>query len=196
MRRTRYLLAALMVGAASTASAQAHARISATLSRQGTAIPSLVVHVSNLFDDPRWLGALNSAYVIHLHWSVQLWQSQFLFDKGRSPSEWDDFIQQVPVMDVFRYTERIAGRRDSTIEFATLDSLKAYAGADVRLAPPVLAAGKWYYTVNLSISIASEDESRSGTAGDPDRGFFQQLILGRGPRDDLPTATTVTFVVP
>jgi len=196
MRRSWSLAAVLLFGAVSTASGQDHARLAARLDPGRPPGSNLIVSVVNLLDDPQWIDELNKAYVIHLHWRVTLWKSQFPFDTRQAPVEWDDFLQQVPVMDVFRYTERVPGRRDATLQFSTLDSLKAYAGGEVRpLMPRRLSPGKWYYTVDLTISIATDAEygSRGGT--DPG-GFFQRLILGVGPSDVLPTATTAPFVVP
>ncbi|MGH7593830.1 MAG: hypothetical protein ACRELE_08280, partial [Gemmatimonadales bacterium] len=79
MRRALYLLAVAIVGAASPASAQARARISARLDMQASP-PNLLVHVSDLLDDPVWLDVLHNAYKVRVHWRVQLWRSRAIFD--------------------------------------------------------------------------------------------------------------------
>ncbi|HEY3935321.1 MAG TPA: hypothetical protein VGL65_11975 [Gemmatimonadales bacterium] len=191
MRRALYLFAVLVAGAVSTASAQAHARISAHLDLRVPNTPSLLIHVSDLFDDPTWLGALNSAYTIQLHWRVQLWRQSFFRDQPRSPLEWDVVIQKVPITDVYKYAERV--RTGITRSFATLDSLKDLVESDVSLpTPPTLAAGNWYYTIDATLTAV--DEQRASDPGGV-TGFFQRVILGNGPKTDLSRAKTVTFTV-
>ena len=143
MRRALYLFAVVIVGAVSTASAQARARIAARLDIQD-APPNLLVHISDLLEDPVWLDALRNAYKIRVHWRVQLWRSRTLFDDPQLPLEWDDIIQQVTVLDVYTYTEP-GGSTPMITRFDTLDLLKEWVRQDVRLNTPAnLTAGRWY----------------------------------------------------
>ncbi|HEY4099447.1 MAG TPA: hypothetical protein VGM20_01065 [Gemmatimonadales bacterium] len=192
MRRALYLVAALVCGAVFTASAQAHARISAHLDLRSPNAPSLLIHVDDLFTDPTWLGALDKAYTIQLHWRVQLWRQSFFRDQPRSPVEWDVVMQKVPITDVYKYAERV--RTGISRSFASLDSLRDLVGSDVSIpTPATLAAGSWYYTIDATLTAV--DQQRAGDPGGI-TGFIQRAILGTGPKVDLSRATTVTFTVP
>lgn len=194
MRRALYLFAVAIIGAVSPASAQARARIAARLDVQASP-PNLLVHVSDLLDDPVWLDALRNAYKIRVHWRVQLWRSRAILDSPQPPIEWDDIIQQVPVLDVYTYTEP-GGSRPMTTRFDTLDLLKAWVGQDVQLTTPNdLAPGKWYYIVDASLSTVTQDQA-SGSDGGGLSEAVRRLILGGGPKQDLPRARTAVFVVP
>ena len=193
MRRAWFLVAATWLGAVSTASAQAHARISARLNTQ-TSPPSLLVHISDLLDDQVWLDALHNAYKIRVHWRVQLWRSRTLLDSPQPPLEWDDIIQQVPVLDVYTYTEP-GGSTPMTTRFDTLDLLKEWVRQDVQLnTPSTLAEGKWYYVVDATLSTIAPDQSNAPDAGGIAE-TVRKLILGGGPRQDLARMRTAEFTI-
>jgi hypothetical protein len=193
MRRTLCLFAVVIVGAVSTASAQTHARIAARLDTQDSP-PNLLVHVSDLLEDPVWLDALHNAYKIRVHWRVQLWRSRTLLDDPQLPLEWDDVIQQVPVLDVYTYTEP-GGSTPMTTRFDTLDLLKAWVRQDVRLNTPAkLRAGRWYYVVDATISTIAPDQANGSDGGLSET--LRRLILGGGPRQDLSQAKTAYFTIP
>ena len=193
MRRALYLFAVVIVGAVSTASAQARARIAARLDIQD-APPNLLVHISDLLEDPVWLDALRNAYKIRVHWRVQLWRSRTLFDDPQLPLEWDDIIQQVPVLDVYTYTEP-GGSTPMITRFDTLDLLKEWVRQDVRLNTPAnLTAGRWYYVVAATISTVAPDQANNPDAGGLSE-TLRRLILGGGPRQDLPRAKTAYFTI-
>lgn len=186
---------ALLVGAVSTAPAQARARIGARLELRSDGPPNLVVHVSDLLNDPRWSDALTNAYPLHLHWTVVLWQSR-LIDRPLAPVEWDDIVQEVPVIDVYTFEERTANST-TTETFHTADSLATWVGREARLVTPAaLAPGRWYYTVGLSIAADPPGDARNGD--DPPSAVSQlvrRVIMGSGNREDLPQARTATFTV-
>jgi len=189
MRRALYLFAVLVAGAVSTASAQARARIAARLDVQASP-PNLLVHISDLLEDPEWLDALHNAYKIRVHWKVQLWRSRTLLDEPQLPVEWDDIVQQVPVLDVYTYTEP-GGSTPMTTRFDTLDKLKDWVSQDVRLNTPVtLRAGRWYYVVDATISTVAPNETNGSLSE-----TLRQLVLGGGPRQDLSQARTAYFTI-
>ena len=189
MRRALYLFAVLVVGAVSPASAQARARIAARLDVQASP-PNLLVHISDLLEDPVWLDALHNAYKIRVHWRVQLWRSRTLLDEPQLPVEWDDIVQQVPVLDVYTYTEP-GGSTPMTTRFDTLDKLKEWVSQDVRLnTPATLRAGRWYYVVDATISTVAPDETNGSVSE-----TLRRLVLGGGPRQDLSQARTAYFTI-
>jgi hypothetical protein len=165
MRRALGLLAALVVAAASMATAQARAVTLARLDSLNGA-PRVAVHVSNLLDDPEWLEPWQNAYVIHVHWKVQLWRNGLIKSLQRT-YEWDDLLQQVPQMDLFNYTERISGRQPTTISFRTIDSLKAHLVQDIGVpAPSRLAAGEYFFRVDVTLSTSEKDPFETRTSSD------------------------------
>lgn len=196
MRRSVQLLL-LCLAAAGPLAAQGRARVGVSLQMNPSGPPDLLVHVTGLFDDPRWREALNDAYLVRLHWKVVLWESHGLFDRQRTPTEWDDILQQVPVIDVFTFEERTA-RTSHTYTFHTLDSLTTWVESGAKLLTPNnLQQGKWYYTVDVSISAEPPPDAR-GSGDDPASGslqWVQRIVLGRGDHDDLPEAKSAPFVV-
>jgi hypothetical protein len=168
MRRTLYLLAAVLAGAVSTASAQAHTPVLVAHVDTAASNPyGVLVHVSGLLDSPEWLEQLNKGYTIELHWTVQLWKKGGFLPSAQAPTEWTSLVQAPPGMDRYQYTERVPGKR---LDFSTLDSLKAYLSVDV--GPPAprnrLAAGGWYYVVTVDIAALTQeqlDDQANGTSG-------------------------------
>jgi hypothetical protein len=195
MRRALGLLAAIVVAAASAASAQAHAITLAHVDTLRDGTPQVAVHVSNLLDDPEWLEPWQNAYVIRIHWKVQVWRNALIKSPQRT-YEWDVLLRQVPQMDLFNYTERISGRQPNTISFRTLDSLKAHLVQDVGVpALPKLAAGQYFFRIDVTLSTSEKDPFDTRTSSDV--GAVQKfvgLFSGGSHAKDLPTVDR-NFVV-
>ncbi|HEY4320787.1 MAG TPA: hypothetical protein VGM77_06345 [Gemmatimonadales bacterium] len=192
MRRL-WLLVLLLAGAASVASAQARTHIGARLQLQSDGPPALVFSVSNLLDDGDWLSALNNASRIELHWSVSLSRSRAIFDVTGTPTEWNDYVEKIPTLDVFNYMEPSRGRL-TTRAFNSLDSLKLLLGQEQQInTPRTLAPGRWYYSVQLTVT--ADDRPDPNSKAQP-LSAFQRLILGNGLSRTYGPQTTVTFVVP
>lgn len=191
MRRALYLLAVVVVGAASAASAQARAITVARLIPQAKGAPAFGAHVSNLLDDPDWNDRWSNAFFIQVHWKVQVWQDRTLFPKSFKPTEWNVCVRQVPGLDLFSYT----GTGEDKKTFSTLDSLKAYLAQDISLGSPRgLASGSWYYAIDVRVSTSDEDPCAARVVP-KSGGFLQGLVLGGGPTRDLPQVT-LQFKVP
>jgi hypothetical protein len=193
MRRALYLFAAILFGAAPAASAQAHVRIGVRLQQPAAGLPNLVFSVTDLLDDPEWLDALNSAYRISLHWKVTLSRSAFIDFTG-PPTEWNDFVWKIPALDIFNYSEPVAGRLVSA-KFGTIDSLKSLLGQEQLIATPkTLPPGRWYYTVQLTVSV--DDPADPNSSGPSSLNALQRFVLGRGPHRTYSPQSTATFTVP
>lgn len=193
MRRALYLFAAVMVGAVSTASAQAHVRLSARLQAQPPGPPNLVVHLAALLDDPAWRAELEAASTVRIHWTVTLYRSNWLIDAPQVPIEWDDDLTEVPVLGEYHFVERTP-RGTTPFKFGTLDSLKMMTEREISLpTSPRLAPGKWYYGVTATITTVADLRSGAATGF---VGALQRLVLGGGPRVVLTAPNTVTFTVP
>jgi hypothetical protein len=191
VRRLLFLFAALLFGAAAVASAQARPRIGVRLKQEGAGPPNLIFSVTNLLEDPDWIEALNSAYRIQLHWRVSLSRSRLVADQAGRPSEWDDFVQKIPTIDLFKFSEPFHGKYLTTSS-NSIDSLKALLGAEQRiLTPQTLAPGRWYYTVQLDVSVDDQSDA-AGSA--PLLNSLQRLILG-GPAHTYGPQNTASFEV-
>jgi hypothetical protein len=194
MRRALYVLAALVVGAVAPALAQARVRSGIRLDPQPSGPPSAVVHISNLLDDPMWSEALSNAYTIHVHWRLRLWRKSWLFDGALTTIEWDDDVQQVPVLDEFSFREGVQGRAPKETKFATLELLKQQVEREVTVpTPPGLPAGRWYYALDVTISTVTD--ARGGSEAGGLSSVLQRFILGGGPSQSLSTQTSATFTV-
>ncbi len=150
----------------------------------------VVVHISNLLDDPEWLEPWQNAYVIQVHWKVQLWRNGFLGIKSPQQTvEWDVLVQQVPQMDLFNYTERIGGQQSRRTSFRTLDSLKAHLVEDIGIpAPKKLPAGAYFFRIDVTLSTLETDPFDARVSADV--GVFQKLVgllPGGNHSRDLPT---------
>lgn len=197
MRRTLALLAALVFGAASAATAQARAIAVVRLVPHAKTPPTVYVHVSNLLDDPEWQEAWRNAFVIRVHWKVQLWQKNFLISTPQPAVEWDVYVQQVPGMDLFNYAEITTGGR-RTISFTTLDSLKAYLAGDVEVPGPAqLSPGNYFYRVDARVDASTDNplDPKSSSGGSSLAQWFVGVFSGGGPARDLPTVERA-FKVP
>ena len=186
MRRTLYLLAAILVGAVPAASAQARpVALEARLDRAAVNPASLIVRVNGLLDDPEWQDYLIKGYTIRLHWTVQLWKSQFL--GGAQPkTEWDVEVQAVPDLNEYVYNEAITN--DHRV-FKTLDSLKTLLGAERMLRGPLpsqISKGDWYYRVGVDITALTQEQvDRQANGGGLDLGEFVRGFLSPGKRQTL-----------
>lgn len=183
MRRAPFVLAVLIVGAASAAAAQGRTITTAQLISQQDG--TFQAHVSNLLDDPEWLERWDNAFFIQLHWKVQLWRARFPFSSPQPPVEWDVCVQQVPGLDLFNYTE-LTTRSRKTTTFRTLDSLKAHLIEPVGLPSRQLAPGNWFYLIDVHVSTSEDDPCDPRTAA-ARPGLIERIVQGSGPVRDLPT---------
>lgn len=193
MRRTLSLLAILLVGAVSAASAQARpvameARLDrASVSSTGPAarVSGLVVRVSGLLDDLEWQDYLIKGYTIQMHWTVQLWKSQFL-GGARPKTEWDVEVQAVP--DLAQYVYNEPSNNDRRV-FKTLDSLKTLLGAERALRGPLrsqLSGGDWYYLISVDITALTQEQvDRRANGGGADLGELIRGFLSPGKKVTL-----------
>ncbi len=203
MRRTLYFLAIMLVGAVSTASAQARPiALEARLNRAAgnsdgpdARASGLIVRVSGLLDDSDWQDYLLKGYTIQLHWTVQLWKSQFL--GGAQPkTEWDVEVQAVPELKEYVYNEPNAN--DHRV-FKTLDSLKTLLGAERPLRGPFisqLSSGDWYYRIGVEITALTQEQvDRRANGGGVDLGEWVRGFLSPGKRLTL-VPQQINFTVP
>lgn len=197
MRRTLYLLAAILFGAAAPAAAQV------LIARRDTAATNpngLLVHVSGLLDSPSWLEKLKNSFTIQMHWSVQLWRPGFI-DRPQPKTEWDTEISAVPMLNQYVYTDRVANEPEDRHTVTTLDSLAAWLGTERQLkAPRTLPSGDWYYRVDVTISELSQEQIDARANGGVNDGSWltdlaQKLVLGAGATQVL-RSDKIKFTVP
>ena len=177
MRRALLLLLVLLGGAASVASAQSLRLEVRSHAERRTPL----IRLYNLFDEPRWRDALvNKSYPIRLHWRLQLWRSRAGFDTPGRVNEWDVVLRHEPLLEQYRFTERLNGRTIVDTAFASVDDLRNHyeRQQEVRGVAPT-SDGEWYYTVRLEVSTLSAEDfdrmERLPGGGDPASGFASQL---------------------
>ena len=193
MRRTLYLVAIVMIGTVSAASAQARpVALDVRLDRAAAnprgvvdRVSGLVVRVSGLLDDPEWQDYLIKGYTIQLHWTVQLWKNQFL--GGAQPkTEWDVEVQAVPELTEYVYNE--PGNNDRRV-FKTLDALRTLLGAERPLRGPMisqLSGGDWFYRVSVDITALTQEQvDRRANGGGADLGEWVRGIVSPGKKVTL-----------
>lgn len=195
MRRTLHLLAALVVGAVSSASAQL---LLARRADTPTNPYGLLVHVSGLLDDKEWSDHLNKGYTVQLHWFVQLWHPGRLGLGGaQSPTEWDTEVQAQITLGNYIYTTKVPGQVDDRRTFSTLDSLNAWISTDVPLQFPArrLESGEWYYVVRVDVAALTPEELDNQVNGGGSIASFLSNLVARGKRQTL-THSRIYFTVP
>jgi len=162
MRRPLYLLAAVMVGAAAAAPAQARPVLEARRDTIPTNPNGVLVRLTGLLNDPEWRDQLDASYTIQIHWSVQLWKRGGFLNFGvpQPKTEWDTEVHTIPQLLQFVGTTRIPGRRDSIELFGSFDALKNWIETPLRVPQPrtKLSAGDWYYVVSVDIRALTQDE--------------------------------------
>jgi hypothetical protein len=198
MRRTLYLLAALVAGAVSAAQAQL---LVARLDTASDNPRGLLVHVSGLLDSPTWLDKLNNSFTIQMHWAVQLWRPG-LIDRSQPKTEWDTDVSAVPLLKQYVYVDHESNTPDDRHTVTTIDSLKAWLGTERQLkGPRSLPPGDWYYTVDVTITELSQEQvdaqlsNSSGANGNWLTALAQKLVLGTGASQVL-QRQKIRFTVP
>lgn len=197
MRRTLYLLALILAGAAAPASAQL---LIARRDTSATNPNGLLVHVSGLLDSPTWLDKLKNSFTIQMHWAVQLWRPGFI-DRPQPKTEWDTEISAVPVLNQYVYTDRVPNEAEDRHTVTTLDSLRAWLGTERQLqGPRTLPSGDWYYRVDVTISELSQEQIDARANGGTNDGSWltglaQKLVLGGGATQVLQSGK-IRFTVP
>ena len=178
MRRTFVLLAVLLGGAATAASAQSLRLEVRTHPERRTPL----IRLYNLFDEERWRDALvEKSYPIRLHWRLQLWRSRAGFDSPGRVNEWDVVIRREPLLEQFRFIETVNGRRIVDTAFTTFEELRFHYERRQEVAGVAPTAdGDWYYAVKLEVTTLSPEDIDQlqripGDAG-PSSGFGAQIV--------------------
>ena len=202
MRRSLFVLAVLLGGAASAASAQTRVRLEA-MTQPGTNAP--LIRLSNLFDEPRWRRAMERSLPVRLHWRLQVWRSRSgWIDSPVSTHEWEVVIQREPLLEQYRLAVQLRGLRAIVRSYPSLDALQlVYDQAQpVRGVAPT-QAGEWYYRVNVDIETLNDedfDRMRRTTDGSDPGGIGtavgRMLFLFGLPNDRLNAQSTIFRVGP
>jgi hypothetical protein len=199
MVRKLLLIAALLAGAVTSASAQSRATLVARKDTAFTNRTGLLVHVSGLVDDPQWADPLAKGYTVQVHWEIQLWKKGGrYFGLGDDPQpkiEFDVEVQTNEFMPSYSYTERTRGGPKRFV-FTKMDSLRVMLATDLIIPGPPLEAGDWYYNVVVDIRALTQDQidQRDPGSGGVLSGLINRLVMGSGPRKTL--TKTVPVIVP
>ena len=177
MRRFFFLFALLVGGVASAASAQSLRLEVRTHPERRTPL----IRLYNLFDETRWREALEKSYPIRLHWRIQLWRSRAGFDGAGRVNEWDVVIRREPLLEQYRFTETVNGRRIVDTAFSSVDDLRMHYERLQEIAGVApTAEGDWYYAVRLEVATLTADDfdrlERAPDGADVSSGFGSQVF--------------------
>ncbi|MBA2293140.1 MAG: hypothetical protein H0W15_11880 [Gemmatimonadales bacterium] len=158
-RRLFILLFAVLCGVPTMASAQSLRLEVKTHPDRRTPL----IRLYNLFDEDRWRDALvDKSYPIRLHWRLQLWRSRAGFDTPGPVNEWDVVIRREPLLEQYRFTETVGGRRVMDTAFSSVEELRFHYERQQEVAGVAPTRdGEWYYAIRLEVTtLTFEDFDR------------------------------------
>lgn len=202
MRRIAFLLAVVLAGAASTAPAQAGARVEVGID---PASRDPRPRIRNLMNEERWREAIDDAFRISLTWRVDLYRTRtFWFPANEKRFEVTIVVWREPLLGQYYVTYLVPG---SPPEARIFTSYEQFAFELERPLPIDNMAprteGGFYYAANLKISALDDQQftemqrfigegGRSGT-GDAISTWLLRLVgvpsesfIARSPRFRVP----------
>ncbi len=167
MSRAAGLAIALLLSAGPAARAQnvaggeAQAKPALTLTLfPGAAdtLDSVVVRAAHLLEDPVFDGALKNGFPVRYHFSLQLWQLGFLFDRLSREAQWDAVVRLDPLTGEYDVVRSGGGR--AVTHFTSLEAANRALSTPFRveLLPRAGRGARYYYLATLDISSLSLTE--------------------------------------
>lgn len=159
MRPVR-LIALLLTFIAAPLTAQRDARLEVSLpattqlARQAPAISAV-----NVLGDRRLEELLHSGFPARLHYKVELWSADGVFDALRSEAEWDVIVRYNPLERRY-YSARIVQEHVTSLgSYAEFDSAQAAVARPYRPAMRLPSGtGRHYYIVLLDVEMLSVND--------------------------------------
>ncbi len=200
MRRL-LLLATLLAGVASTATAQRGARVEVSVD---PANRDPRVRIRNLMNEERWREAIDDAFRISLHWRVELWKRRTFWSSNLREVEFTTVIRREPLLGQYFITYFTPGRQPQEFTFSSPEAfvLQLERVIDInRMGPST--EGEWYYVANVQVSALDEEQFAEmqrflgGDASGNGGGLGGWLLRRVGlPSQNLAPARSATFRVP
>lgn len=185
MRRTLLLLAVVLAGAVSTASAQAELHVEISVD-PATRNPR--PRLRNLMNDQRWREAIDDAFRISLNWQVDLYRTRALWLPSREAQfEATIVVWREPLLGQYQVTILLNGRVVRELSFTSVDAFTFFLEQPLQItnmAPRT--EGEYYYVATLKVSALDNKQfaemqrfigpgNRSG-GGDPVGTYLLKLV--------------------
>ena len=141
-----------------------------------TQSPSIVG--KNLLADPTTRELLRNGFPTRIHYKVELWRENGLFNGIEGSTEWDVLVQYFPATQMYRAVRRNGNSLEDFGGFATLTSAEEPLSRPYRVPlRPRAQGGRYYYNVFLDIStldVSDLDELQRWLHGE-----FQPAVRGK-----------------
>jgi len=141
-----------------------------------TQSPSIVG--KNLLADPTTRELLRNGFPTRIHYKVELWRENGLFNGIEGSTEWDVLVQYFPATQMYRAVRRNGNSLEDFGGFATLTSAEEPLSRPYRVSlRPRAQGGRYYYNVFLDIStldVSDLDELQRWLHGE-----FQPAVRGK-----------------
>lgn len=202
MRRVVLLLAVVLAGAVSTASAQADARVEVAIDPV-TRDPR--PRVRNLMNEERWREAIDDAFRISLNWRVDLYRVRaFWFPANERRFEFTIVVWREPLLGQYFVTYIVPGQEPRELVFTSYQEFLFHLEQPLRpggMRP--VTEGEYYYAAVLEVTALDNEQfanmqrfigenNRSGT-GDAISSWLLRLV---GVPSQTFTARSARFRVP
>jgi hypothetical protein len=132
----------------------------------------------NILADPTTRELLRNGFPTKLHYKLELWKKDGLFNNIESSTEWDVLVQYDPAARVYRAVRRNGKQLEDFGGFATLTSAEEPLTRPYRVPlRPRTQGGRYYYNVFLDVTtldVSDLDELQRWL-----RGELQPAVHGR-----------------
>ncbi len=117
------------------------------------------VSARNVLRDHRLEELLHSGFPARLHFKVELWSADGVFDALKSQAEWDVVVRYNPLERRYSAVRIVEERATSLGSFASFDSVQTAAARPYR--PPMRlpsGTGRHYYIAMLDVAMLSVND--------------------------------------
>ena len=117
------------------------------------------VSAANVLGDRRLEELLHSGFPARLHYKVELWSADGVFDNLRSQAEWDVIVRYNPLERRYSAARIVQDHAVPLGSFASFDSVQAAVARPYR--PPIRlpsAKGRHYYIAMLDVEMLSVND--------------------------------------
>jgi hypothetical protein len=154
------LIALLLSLVAAPLVAQRDARLAVSLpaaperARQAPAVSAV-----NVLGDRRLEELLHSGFPARLHYKIELWSADGVFDALKSQAEWDVIVRYNPLERRYSAARIVQERATALGSYAAFDSVQAAVARQYRPAMRLPSgSGRHYYIVMLDVEMLSVND--------------------------------------
>ena len=154
------LIAILILSLATPLAAQRDARLELSLpaaSELKRQAPAISAH--NVLGDRRLEELLHSGFPARLHFKVELWSADGVFDALKSQAEWDVIVRYNPLERRYSAARIVQEHAASLGSYAAFDSIQAAVARPYRPSMRLPSGnGRHYYIVMLDVEMLSVND--------------------------------------